>query len=91
MALPEKKVTVDVLKNGRWAQEAWLPQLVVAIGDKVNISLSIAIRLQKKGNCTIRSEQTEATHGKRKNKTAKQIKKKSENNPPKSDKKAAEG
>ena len=56
MQLPEEKVDVEVLKNGRWAQEPWLNQLVVAKGDKVNISIGIAYALQEKGRCLIITE-----------------------------------
>lgn len=88
MPLPEEKVTVEVLKSGRWAQEAWLPQLAVSKGDKVTLSIAIAYRLQKKGKCTILVEEVPE---KRQKKTARQIKKKSEKNPAAQDKKDAEG
>ncbi len=89
MSLPEKKVIVEVLKDGRWAQEPWLPQLEVVAGNKVSISISIAYKLEKKGKCRIIVKKESAV--KIKNKLAKQIKHKSEKNPATLDKKAAEG
>jgi len=87
MTLPETKVTVEVLKAGRWAQEVWLPQLVVAKGDRVVISIAIAYRLQAKGKCTILAEKVV----KKVKKIPKKIIYKSEKNPTISDKRDAEG
>jgi len=92
MSLPEEKVIVEVLKKGRWAQEPWLPQLEVEKGDKVSISINIAYKLQKKGKCTILDdEKTDKPQRGRPKKVAKQVVRKSENNPATADKKAAEG
>jgi len=83
--LPETKVTVEVLKAGRWAQEPWLPQLQVAKGDRISISISFAHALQEKGKCRILAVEKETL------KVPKQVKKKSEKDPASEDKKAAEG
>ena len=83
--LPESKVTVEVLKAGRWAQETWLPQLVVEKGDRVSISISIAHVLQEKGKCKIIADAKETT------KVSRQVRRKSEKNPGLKDKQAAEG
>lgn len=94
MTLAEKKVTVEVLKSGRWAQEPWLPQLEVNKGDKVTLSIAVAHQLQEKGKCTILFETIEEVNSapeKIQKKPAKQIKKKSETNPAARDKKDAEG
>jgi hypothetical protein len=77
-------VTVEVLESGRWAQEPWLPQIDVAKGEKITLSLSFAHKLQAAKRCRILKEKT-------KDKTPKQIKKKAEKNPAVADKKAAEG
>ena len=86
MPLSEEKVTVEVLRNGRWAQEPWLPQLQVIKGDTVNISIAIAYRLEIKGKCRIIRSPI-----KKRTKPAKQVRVKSEKNPADTDKKAAEG
>lgn len=106
MPLPEEKVLVEVLKDGRWAQEPWLPQIVAVKGDRVSISIAIAYVLQKKGKCRIVPNATgnEVTDDKgvddegvddepkeSKKKPPKQVKRKSENNPSKRDKERAEG
>ena len=58
MTLPSTKVVVEVLKNGRWAQEPSLPQLEVVKGDRVSISISFAHKLQVAGNCRILPDAT---------------------------------
>ena len=83
--LSETKVTVEVLKAGRWAQEPWLPQLQVEKGDRVSISISFAHALEAKGKCKILTAAKETL------KVPKQVKKKSEKPPVLKDKKAAEG
>ena len=83
--LPETKVTVEVLKSGRWAQEPWLPQLQVEKGDCLSISISFAHALEGKGKCKILTVAQQVP------KPPKQVKKKSEKNPAVKDKKAAEG
>jgi len=80
MPLPEEQVEVEITKDGRWAQEPWKPQLVVKVGDKVKISVSIALKQQTAGKCKII-----------KVKPAKQVKKKADKNPAIEDKKDAEG
>ena len=90
MPLPEEKVVVEVLKNGRWAQEPWLPQIEAVKGDKVNISIGIAYGLQEKGKCKILSK-TGDGESVAKKKPPKQVKRKSETNPAMKDKEAAEG
>lgn len=89
--LPECKVTVEVLKAGRWAQEPWLPQLQVEKGDCLSISISFAHTLQRKGKCKIIVTESSVEVVEEKTKTAKQVKRKSEKNPALKDKKAAEG
>lgn len=89
--LPETKVTVEVLKSGRWAQEPWLPQLQVVKGDRISLSISFAHTLQEKGKCKIIVTESSVEAVEKKPNTAKQIKKKSEKNPALEDKKAAEG
>ena len=90
MPLPETKVLVEVLKDGRWAQEPWLPQLVVAKGDKVSVSISIAHAQQGKGKCRIIPDDDVTEEGKKK-RIPKQVKRKSEGSPAKQDKEDAEG
>ena len=80
--LPEHQVEVEVLKDGRWAQEPWKPQLGVIKGEKKVISISLATRLKNAGMCKILDKNPQA---------AKQIKVKNEKNPAKKDKKAALG
>ncbi len=80
MQLPEAQVEVEITKDGRWAQEPWKKQLVVKVGDKVTLSVSIAMKQQAVGKCKII-----------KPKPAKQVKKKVDKNPAAEDKKAAEG
>lgn len=80
MPLPEEQIEVEILKDGRWAQEPWKPQLVVTVGQKVTLSVSIALRQQAVGKCKII-----------KPKPAKQVKKKVDKSPAAADKKAAEG
>ena len=83
--LSETKVNVEVLKNGRWAQEPWLPQLQVVKGDLLSISISFAHALEAKGKCKILTVAQQVP------KPPKQVKKKSEKNPALKDKKAAAG
>jgi len=90
MPLPEEKVVVEVLKNGRWAQEPWLPQIEAVKGDKVTLSISMAYVLQGKGKCRILTK-TDNEQAIDKKKPPKQVKRKSENNPAKRDKEDAEG
>lgn len=55
--LAEKKVTVEVLKSGLWAQEPWLPQIEAKKGDVFKISISLAQKFEDKGKCKIIKEE----------------------------------
>ncbi len=80
--MSSEQVKVKVQKDGRWAQEPWKPQLQVAKGDLVEISISFALRLEKAGLGKIIKD---------KSTTAKQVKAKAEADPAEADKEAAEG
>jgi len=81
--LPEHKVEVEALENGRWAQEPWKPQLEITKGEKYTVSVSLAIRLEGAGLCKIIDKNPQNP--------PKQVKSKAEKSPAKKDKKAAQG